>query len=106
VLRSRLIAIANKAYPDGMIAQVYEAINDGVNPDTVGDTLATFIVQELIGTFDPEASDIDQLREAIRVMQTACRELTCVHDALVRAFNAQPSDAERRRTIEKYEQGQ
>lgn len=97
MLRSRLADIANTAYPDGMIAQVYEAIHSGGNPDNCGDTLATFIVRELHDTFDINGTDKDQLKEAIRVMEKAAMELVEVKNAFIKVFNALPSDAEVRR---------
>ena len=39
------------------------------------DTLAEFIVREIKDTYDPEATDAAQLREAERAMDTARRQL-------------------------------
>ena len=75
MLRSRLVKIADNAYPDGMIAQVFETIHAERSPDECGDSLATFIVRELIDTYDPDADDRQQLSEAQRVMYAAHTEL-------------------------------
>lgn len=40
-------------------------------PSPIGDTLALFVVRELAETFDAEASDDEQIAEAIRVMEMA-----------------------------------
>jgi len=46
-----------------------------------GDDLAFFIVNELFETYDPEATEDEQLQEAIRIMDTAVVELQRVRDA-------------------------
>ena len=81
-----IIAITNQSYPDGMIAQYWDEKKHrplGVQAArNVGDGLARFIVQELFETFDAEASDGDQITEAIRVMDSARREI----DQIIGAF--------------------
>jgi len=47
-----------------------------------GDTLALFLVLELTDTFDPEASDRDQLATARRAVDMANEQLNDVHMAL------------------------
>jgi hypothetical protein len=71
-----LLSKANKYYPDGFLAEYYDS--DGNIVDGQGDTLAEFIVKELKDTFDPDASDEDQIREAIRAMETAKRDICAV----------------------------
>lgn len=73
---SRIIAIANEAYPDGMIEQAYKAEQGPPPKEDVGDTLATFIVRELKETYDETTPDKAQLVEAQRVMDKACLELS------------------------------
>lgn len=51
-------------------------------PSPVGDTLALFVVRELAETFDPEASDEQQVAEAIRVMEMASANLDNIITAL------------------------
>ncbi len=51
------------------------------NPDG-GDTLAEFVALELYGSYDPEASDDEQLTTAVKVMQSAADDLAGVAHAL------------------------
>lgn len=53
-------------------------------PSPIGDTLALFIVRELAETFDPEATDQQQIVEAIRVIERAKSNL----DSIVMALQA------------------
>ena len=46
---------------------------DGFPPE--GDTLALFIQSEIKDTYSAEASDKDQINEAVRVMDTASKQL-------------------------------
>lgn len=75
-----ILAIADAAYPDGLVGAVSEGME-------VGDTLAEFIFRELQDTYDPEASDEQQLAEAVRVMTTARQELEAVETTLREAGN-------------------
>ena len=78
-----LIDHANRYYPDDMVQQNWNYVES--RPKTgraAGDTLALFIVRELADTFNPEASDEDQLHEAARVIQTATDELCRVAEGL------------------------
>lgn len=74
---SEIIAIADAAYPDGLV-QAYFDEPDGQH----GDTLAEFIVRELGDAYDADASSQEQLAEAVRVMQRAMDELEAVVAAL------------------------
>lgn len=74
----KIIEIADMAYPDGLIMQAYKA-----NGKSVGDGLAEFIVLELKDTYDQDASNMDQLEEAARVMRNAQRELENVASAFI-----------------------
>ena len=47
-----------------------------------GDTLVEFVARELHETFDPDASDRDQLDMAIRKMREAATDLQAVATAL------------------------
>jgi NurA-like 5'-3' nuclease len=73
---STIINIADRAYPDGLVRQAFKT------KKSVGDGLAKFIVHELAETYDPKASNLDQLEEATRVVYNARRELTDVAEAL------------------------
>ena len=74
-----IIKIASDAYPDGLVEQYYKHPSG-----SHGDTLAKFIAIELRDTFDPSASEADQLVEAARVLDCAAHELAHVK----RAFDA------------------
>lgn len=70
-----LIKVASAAYPDNLIEDIH---NDMV----AGDGLAEFIRNELKETFDEDASDAEQLGEAVRVMERAEEEVGTVAKAL------------------------
>ena len=63
-----LLDKANEGYPDGFLAEYYD--DEGNFREGRGDTLAEFIVVELIETFDPDATEEEQLDEAVRVMSS------------------------------------
>ena len=82
----RLVA-AN--YDDGF-TDTYWDYGMEVPVEASGDTLAQFIVREIYETFDPEASDYDQLEEAYRVICSAKRQLRDLCDALTAAQERLP----------------
>lgn len=65
-----LLNAANEGYPDGYLAEYYDP-NTGKRKSGDGDTLAKFIVLELIDTFDSKATDDAQIEEALRVLDRA-----------------------------------
>lgn len=70
----KIIAIADKVYPDGLVKQAYK--EQQMKKDaSVGDGLAEFIARELADTYDSKASSLDQIQEAHRVMSRARTEL-------------------------------
>lgn len=75
---SQLIKIASDAYPDDLIGRYHKAPKRDF-----GDTLAQFLARELKDTFDPDASDEEQLREGVRALTSSIRELSGVRDALL-----------------------
>lgn len=78
-----LIDHANRYYPDDMIQRHWDYVKSETKPPRVAaDTLAVFVCNEIAATFNPEASDEDQLHEAARVMQTAADELSRVAKGL------------------------
>ena len=79
----QLISQAASVYPDAFILEYFdlEAECPKINSNG-GDTLAQFIAQELSKTFDPEASDKEQVETAVRVMQSAANDITAVMEAL------------------------
>jgi len=76
-----LLNRANGAYPDGFLAEYYDA-NTGERQLGGGDSLARFIVAELSETFDPEASRADQLEEACIALDHAVEALELVIETL------------------------
>ena len=66
-----LTAIANAAYPDGLIRCA-----------ELGDGLAKFIKMELRETYDPKASSLEQVDQAVQSLERAQKELGAVVDAL------------------------
>ncbi len=76
---SEIIAIADRAYPDGLV-QAHFDHPDGQH----GDTLAEFIALELKDVYDADAGDEDQWSEAARAIRRARDELDQVLAALER----------------------
>ncbi|HKS75083.1 MAG TPA: hypothetical protein VJQ82_17885 [Terriglobales bacterium] len=69
-----LLERASQGYPDEYLRENYDRTT-GERKRGSGDTLAEFIVVELSETFDPEASDEEQIVEAVRVLEGAINEL-------------------------------
>jgi hypothetical protein len=76
-----LMHIVDDAYPDGFVWCYY------TDPTTRGDTLAQFIMMEIRDTFDVDGTDVAQLNEAIRVMDTTVREVDNVITELELTLN-------------------
>ena len=76
-----IIRLANSNYPDGLISDYWDFANSKPrwNPDA-GDTLAYFIALELKDTYNDKAATQFQLKEAMRVMASAVRQLTDVYN--------------------------
>ncbi len=70
-----IIQMANKAYPDGLVAKAHKG-------EDAGDTLALFIVRELADIYEPDASDAEQAAAANGAMGSAIDELQAVCSAL------------------------
>lgn len=75
-----LLDKANRGYPDGFLSEYYNT--KGNFREGRGDTLAEFIVVELIETFDPDATEDEQLDEAVRAMERAREDIEGVIRAL------------------------
>jgi hypothetical protein len=71
----KLIGIVDAAYPDGLVMQHHQG-------QDAGDTLAQFLAQEIAGTFDSKATDLEQFAEAERAVRVAIRELSAVAETL------------------------
>ena len=84
---NKLLEIAHRAYPEEHTRLCWDAKRQKVRTGT-GDTLAEFVVAELVDTFDRTASDEGQLDAALSEMRWACTELTAVIEALETARNA------------------
>jgi hypothetical protein len=81
-----IIDITNEHYGDGWeVARAYEMRDDSLDRrlTETNDTLSVFIAKELEETFAGGGTDISQLGEAVRVMETARDELSDVVDALI-----------------------
>ncbi len=72
--RNDLIAAANKFYPDGYLDMVWDPKRKVILPEP-GDTLAEFVVRELVDTFDSKLSDEKKVLEAMRVIERGCNDL-------------------------------
>lgn len=75
-----LLDIAAKGYPDEYLKNFYD--EEGSFKDHTGDTLAKFLVIELIENHDPEQSDVDQLYDAMKSIRIATKELHSVQTHL------------------------
>ena len=84
---SELLEIVHRAYPSEDTRRCWDAKKQKTRTGT-GDTLAEFMVAELVDTFDPDASAEKQLDVALCEMRWACTELTAVIEALEAARNA------------------
>lgn len=73
---NQIIACAATAYPDELILAYWDkdARQPVDNPDA-GDTLALFIVREIKDTFDPAATDVQQVETVIDALTRASNEI-------------------------------
>ncbi len=76
-----LLNAANQGYPDGYLAEYYDT-KTGKRKLGGGDTLAKFIVLELIDTFDSKATDDTQIDESTHALERSRTELLGVIQAL------------------------
>ena len=84
---NELLEIVHGAYPEEHTRRSWDAKKQRVRRGR-GDTLAEFVVAELVDTFDPDAFTEKQLDVALSEMRWACTELTTVIEALEAAKNA------------------
>jgi len=92
---SKIITIADKAYPVGKVQEAFKALEkwnreskdlsegQSIELPLVGDGLAEFITRELTDTYDASVSSLAQIQEAHRVMSRAHRELYDVDRAFL-----------------------
>lgn len=84
---NELLEIVHRAYPDEHTRRSWDSKKSKVRTGT-GDTLAEFIVREIVDTFGADTPEEYQLDEALCAMRRACTELTAVIDALEERKNA------------------
>lgn len=92
MFKSKLISIASKAYPDGLVKACFDQPKRNF-----GDGLAKFIADELDDTYETGASDEKQLQEAIRVIGKARAELLAVELALQEELDLPAKELEQKR---------
>jgi hypothetical protein len=80
-----LLDLANAAYDDGYLANYYTK-EGKLKKNGSGDTLAKFIVIELIETFDPKQTKKQQLYYAAQGMERAKEQLCMVQDHLEQRY--------------------
>jgi len=83
----RLNELINKAaagYPYAQLLEYWDSAHERPrNNRDGGDTLAHFIIIEMAETFDPDASDEEQINEAVRVLNRAIADMQAVVEQLV-----------------------
>jgi len=67
----QLLNKANEGYDDHFLSEYFHPKTGKFNRKAEGDGLARFIVIEISETFDAESADLQQVDEAIRVMEQA-----------------------------------
>ena len=72
---NQLIAKANRHYPDGLLAACWDSEQQRAKDEDNGDTLALFIVRELVDTYDSWGTDEGNLSDACLALRTAARHL-------------------------------
>ena len=91
-----LLKVVSRGYPDRLVANYFDKHGNETDPGYSSDTLAEFIAIELRETYDPDASDTDQLQEAIRALETARDDLESVIRILDRACDNRLKREQRR----------
>lgn len=66
-----ILNAADDGYPDHFLVNYYDTKTGKLDEYGSGDTLAKFIVLELIETFVAQDTDEEQIDEAMRVMERA-----------------------------------
>lgn len=90
---NELLEIAHRAYPEEHTRLCWDAKKQKVRTG-MGDTLAEFVVTELVDTYDPDASPEKQFGEALCALRWACTELTVVIEALETAQDSHAKTTE------------
>lgn len=89
-LLNEAIDVANKAYPDGKVAEYWVPGASQAIDTHAGDTLALFIAREIQDVAGAEGSRDAAFRWASAAMRKAARELDAVADALSEAGRSEP----------------
>lgn len=76
-----ILELVHANYPDECTRSCWDK-NTQRPIQGAGDTLAEFVVAEIVETYDASASTEDQLREASRVMDRAAKTLSALAHAL------------------------
>ena len=79
-----LLNLANKGYPDGFLSEYFDPETGDYLDSGFGDALAGAIVVELLCTFDPDATDQEQVDTAYRFLANYCTDIQAVQDVLAR----------------------
>ena len=82
-----LLEIVHQAYPDEVTRTCWDPVRESVRMG-MGDTLAEFIVREIVDVFEPDAPDRKQIGDALDAMRWAAIELGAVISALERYKDA------------------
>ncbi len=90
--RKQILDAANKYYPDGYLANYYDEA--GQQRQASGDTLAEFIVSELIETLDDKNEIIDRLESFRDRMDAALEDICLVLDGIKDLHNSIPGHEE------------
>ena len=69
-----ILNAANSQYPDGYLSTYFNQ-KTGEYLEASGDTLAEFIVHEIMETFDPNTKDVDQIMAAEAAIQTGINDM-------------------------------
>ena len=80
---NQLVCRAASAYPEAYVLNYWTLDKESprANPDA-DDTLAEFVARELYQSYEPDASDGEQLATAVKLMQSAADDLQAVAHAL------------------------
>ena len=78
---NELLEVVHESYPEEHTRLCWDPVKQRVRKNS-GDTLAQFIIAEIADTFDPSASDVKQLGDALDAMRWAAIELGSVISAL------------------------
>lgn len=71
-----ILDMANESYPDGWLREYYNS--EGKYVAGKGDTLAEFVVKEIIETYDDSSSNQRKVIRAAKAMSTAACELSSI----------------------------